>query len=106
MYSKKFIEDLVPILDEWKGYGPWDWYGMILSDRVKKEGLPIKEYILENQIIFEYQTGILKNNNFSTYYKNNITIKNDGPNQRQIFESKMNEYLQKGYQLIKDKKII
>jgi hypothetical protein len=96
----------MPILDEWKGYGPWDWYSMILSDKIRKEGLPIKEYILENQIIFEYQTGLLKTNNFSSYYRNNITIKNDGPNQRQIFESKMNEYLQKGYQLIKDKKII
>ena len=106
IYSKKFVEDLMPILDEWKGYGPWDWYSMMLSDKVRKEGLPIKEYILENQIIFEYQTGLLKTNNFSSYYRNNITIKTDGPNQRQAFESKMNEYLQKGYQMIKDKKII
>lgn len=96
LYSKSYIEKLVPIMDDWKGYGPWDFFGMIVCNHARKEGINIKEYILENQIIFEQSTGPLKNNNFSTYYKNFLKL-NDIPNQRKIFESKFGEYLNRWY---------
>ena len=53
----------------------------------------------------EYEIGPLKEGNLSKYYKDMIAL-NDIPNQRQIFESKMGEYLQKGIQQLINKKII
>jgi hypothetical protein len=49
--------------------------------------------------------GPLKNKNFSKYYKDMIVL-NDIPNQRKQFESKMQEYLNKGMQQLINKKII
>jgi hypothetical protein len=64
---------------------------------------------LDDEMIYVGKTTQTLNKRFGehkSYYRNNITIKLNGPNQRQVFESKMNEYLQQGYQMIKDKKII
>jgi hypothetical protein len=96
IYSKKLIEDLIPIPDEWKGYGPWDYYAMIVSSKATQEGVKVKEYLLENQVIFEHSTGPLKDNHFSTYYKNLLKLK-DIPNQRQEIESKFGYYIEKWY---------
>ena len=105
IYSKSFMEKLVPVFDEWKGYGPWDYFGMLISGFAKQQGVPVKEYLLENQIIFEHTTGALKDNHFSTYYKDFLVL-NKVPNQREIFESKLTEYLNKGVQMLKEKNII
>ena len=105
LYSKSFFEDLCPVHKDWVGYGPWDFYSMLISDYVKKQGVDVQEYILRNQIIFEYypdQNNIL---NFDNYYKKNLDLK-DIPNQRKKFESKMQEYLHKGVEMLKEKNII
>lgn len=105
LYSKSFFEDLCPIHKDWVGYGPWDFYSMLISDYAKKQGIDVQEYILRNQIIFEYhpdQNNIL---NFDNYYKKNLDLK-DIPNQRKKFESKMQEYLYKGIEMLKEKNII
>jgi len=99
------MEDLVPVFDEWKGYGPWDYFGMLISGFAKQKGVNVKEYLLENQIIFEHSTGVFKDNHFSTYYKNQLVL-NNVPNQRQVFESKMKEYLDKGVKMLQEKGII
>jgi len=104
LYSKDFIENLLPVMDEWKGYGPWDFFGMIACEKAREEGLDIKEYLLENQIIFEYSTGPLKDKHFATYYKDLLKLK-DIPNQRQIFESKFGEYINKWYIQYKQKNL-
>ena len=101
IYSKNFLEKLVPVMDDWKGYGPWDFFGMIVSDKARKEGIPVKEYVLENQVIFEQSIGSFKNNHFSTYYKNLIKL-NNIPNQRQVFESKFGEYINRWYIYFKE----
>lgn len=105
IYSKSFIEELVPVFDEWRGYGPWDYFGMLISGFAKQNGVNVKEYLLENQVIFEHSTGDFKDNHFSTYYKNQLVL-NDVPNQRKIFESKMKEYLDKGIKMLQEKEII
>ena len=74
LYSKAFVEELVPIHPEWKGYGPWDYYGMLVSDIATKNGTPIKEYILTNQIICEYHPNKNDKNNFTDYTKNLLTL--------------------------------
>jgi hypothetical protein len=101
LYSKDFLE-LIPIPDDWKGYGPWDYYSMLISDIAVKNNINIKEYILRNQIIFEYHPDKKDKNNFADYYKN-LLVLNKIENQREVIESKFPYYLQ---QWTKDKNII
>lgn len=105
LYSKSFVEELIPIPSEWKGYGPWDFFGMICSDLVKQKNIDIKEYILQNQIIFEYHPDKTNKNNFSEYYKNLLTL-NKIENQREVIESKFPYYIQQWIEYAKNKKII
>jgi hypothetical protein len=106
IYNKAFYEDLCPVHNDWVGYGPWDWYSMMLSEHVKSQGVDFQEYVLRGETIFEYQIGPLKERDFTNYYKDFLVIKVGAKEQREIFESKMNEYLQKGYNLIKEKNIL
>lgn len=92
LYSKDFVE-LIPVPSDWKGYGPWDYYGMLASDIAVQKGYNIKEYILRNQIIFEYHPNKEDKNNFTNYYKDMIVL-NKIENQRQSIESKLPYYLQ------------
>ena len=84
IYSKSFFEKLVPIQPEWHGYGAWDFYGLNVVDIFKHLGGKVKQYILNNQVIFEYCVGPLKTediNGFSNYYKKFLkTIPNQGRN--------------------------
>ena len=92
LYSKDFME-LIPIPDDWKGYGPWDYYSMLVSDIAVKNGIDIKEYILRNQIIFEYHPNKEDKGNFADYYKD-LLLLNKIENQRQVVESKFPHYIQ------------
>jgi len=108
LYNKAFYEELCPFLDEWKGYGPWDWYSMIISDYVKQQGVDFEQYVLQGETIFEYSVGPLRGENingFSKYYKDMLVL-NDIPNQRQQFEPKMDGYINKTLNKLKDKNII
>ena len=105
IYNKAFYEDLCPVHDDWSGYGPWDWYSNILSEYVKSKGVDFQQYVLKGQTIFEYQTGPLKERDFTNYYKDFIKVKIGAKEQREKFECKMEEYLQKGLKMIKDKNI-
>ena len=92
LYSKDFME-LIPIPDDWKGYGPWDYYSMLVSDIAVKNGIDIKEYVLRNQIIFEYHPNKEDKGNFADYYKDLLSL-NKIENQRQVVESKFPHYIQ------------
>lgn len=106
LYSKAFYEDLCPIHDNWSGYGPWDWYSLILTNIAKQNGVDFKRYAVSGQTIGEYWTGVLlEKDGFSGYYKNFIT-KNNTPNQRETFESNMELYVTKGIKMLQDKNII
>lgn len=105
IYSKALVEELIPTPDEWKGYGPWDYYGMLVSDIANKNGASVKEYILTNQIICEYHPDKEDKNNFADYYKNMLVL-NKIENQRQVVESKFPYYIEEWVKYAKDKKII
>jgi|TARA_B110000211_G_scaffold205262_1_gene239397 hypothetical protein len=92
LYSKSFWEDLVPVWDEWKGYGSWDWYSMVVSEHFKAKGGDIQQYILKGKTIFEYPVGNLKEGGFHSYYKNNLTL-NDIKDQRDGFKSNVPKYV-------------
>lgn len=93
IYSKALVEELIPIPAEWKGYGPWDFFGMIVSDIANKNGTPVKEYVLKNQIIFEYHPDKNDKSNFADYYKDMLVL-NKIENQRQIIEAKFPYYIE------------
>jgi hypothetical protein len=92
LYSKDFME-LIPVPDDWKGYGPWDYYSMLVSDIAVQNGIDIKEYVLRNQIIFEYHPNKEDKNNFADYYKDLLSL-NKIENQRQVVESKFPYYIE------------
>ena len=108
LYNKAFYEELCPLQEDWAGYGPWDFYSMIISDYAKKNGVDFEQYVLYGQTIFEYSVGSLKSNyvnGFSKYYKDFLYLK-DIPNQRNQFESKMSVYVNRNIQELINKKIL
>ena len=106
IYSKAFYEDLFPIQDDWSGYGPWDLYCLILNQYLKQAGINYSHYTLRGQTTGEYWTGdFINTNGYAGYYKNLLTLK-DIPNQRQIFESNLNQYIERGILALKEKGIL
>ena len=106
LYSKNAWDWFVsPPEMEWEGYGGSDFWGMMLSNHAKRNGLDFQQYVLNNQIVCEYEIGSLKGNKLSNHYKELITL-NNIPNQRKYFDSKMQEYLNKGVELLKAKQLI
>jgi hypothetical protein len=91
LYNKAFFEELVPVRSDFKGYGPYDWYGMIVSEAAKQMGKDIKQYAIKNQVVFEYSVGPLAKG-FGFYYKDFISLKQI-PNQRAEFEKNMVRYI-------------
>jgi hypothetical protein len=108
LYNKKFYEELCPVQSDWQGYGPWDWYSMMLSEKALNAGVNFQQYLLKGQTILDISTGFLKEMGFSSYYTKFLTLIPDySPNvQRKIFESKMLEYLNYGIKQLELKNII
>ena len=91
VYSKAFYEELVPIWDEWHGYGSWDYYSMLVAEWFQQHGGDFQQYILKGKTIFEYTTGPLING-FSYPYKDLLKL-NDIVNQRETFKNKIPNYV-------------
>lgn len=108
LYNKKFYEDLCPVQKHWVGYGPWDLYSMLLSNYVKTKGVDVCQYLLKGQTILDMSSGDLKEMGFTSYHKKFLEILSTHSTniQRKNFESNMNEHLNKGFQMLIDKKII
>jgi len=106
LYNKAFYENLCPVHDDWVGYGPWDWYSNMLSEHVKNLGVDFQQYVLRGQTIFEYSIGPWKDRDITSSYKDFLKIKVGAKEQREKFESKMQEYLNKGFQMVKEKNIL
>lgn len=113
LYSKNFYEELVPVLNEWEGYGPWDLYSMSICNISKQYGVDIQQYTLENQVIWFYDTGCLRN--FEDYggdgqlkllYKNFLSIKLGRQEQRADIDVNLNLYLNKWFEYAKQNNII
>ena len=106
LYSKAFYEDLVPVHDDWSGYGPWDWYSMILINYTKQFNLDFQQYVLRGLTVGDYWTGSWKEKDgLSGYYKN-LIVKKEIPDQRTNFEANLENYIKKGILMLKEKNII
>ena len=98
-YSKNFVNRLLRIPEDWQGYGPWDFYCILVLQEIQRQQLPIdvRQYVLKNQIVYSYDNGNLKKTSgFSGYYKKMLSLKKI-ENQRQVIESKMGYYVQKWF---------
>jgi len=102
LVNKATYEELIPVWDEWEGYGAWDFYGMIVTDNFKSLGGDFQQYLLEGQTIVEWTTG------FVGYplvegYKKFLTL-NKVENQKDEFKSKVLDYAKERInQLIQNK---
>ena len=106
LYSKAFYEELVPAHNDWNGYGPWDWYSMILIDYTKQFNIDFQQYVLRGPTVGDYWTGNWKEKDgLSGYYKE-LIVKKHIPDQRKNFESNMEKYVKKGILMLKEKGII
>lgn len=108
LYNKAFYEELCPLQDEWSGYGPWDYYSIIISNLCKSQGVDYQQYLLRGETIWMYPSGPLLENEadgLTKYYRDRLKT-NDIPNQRKTFESKFPEYINKGIEYLKSKNII
>ena len=108
LYNKAFYEELCPLQDGWMGYGPWDYYSIMISDLCKSQGVDYQQYLLRGETIWMYPSGpLLENgaNGFTQYYRDRLKT-NDVPNQRKEFEAKLPEYIKKGINQLKEKNIL
>ena len=105
LYNKAMYEELCPIQDDWKGYGPHDWYSLIITEYVKLRGVNFQQYVMRGQTIFERPVGPFKDGGYTKMYKDLMHI-NDVPNQREIFESNMKMYIDRGLKTLQEKGIL
>lgn len=106
IYNKEFYENLCPIHDNWTGYGPWDYYSMLLSDFAKLNNVDFQQYVLRGETILDYSMGDLRDRDFTSYYKDFLSIKIGAKEQRSIFEANLPQYINKGVEQLKEKNII
>lgn len=88
--NKKTYEELIPVWDEWSGYGASDYYSMMVTDTYKQMGGDFQQYLLEGQTIIEWTTGDMKNNLTSCY--KDFLVLNKVPNRGEIFKTKVHDY--------------
>ena len=108
LYSKSFYEELCPVQKEWNGYGPWDYYSMVITDYCKSKGVDAQQYVLRGETIWMYPSGpLLENgaNGFTQYYRDRLKT-NIVPNQREEFESKIEEYVNNNIKSLIEKNIL
>jgi hypothetical protein len=74
---------------------------MQISEIARSKGIDIAEYVLENQIIFEYHPDKENKNNFADYYKDLLHL-NKIENQRKTIESKFPYYIQQWVEYAKN----
>ena len=93
-YSKDFINEFAKIPDDWNGYGPWDFYSMVLSYNFNKLNLKekIHQYVLTGKIIYPIESKPYPDG-FKKYYKDLLEMKN--LNQRLDIENKISETIKK-----------
>ena len=106
LYNKAFYEDFAPVQDDWFGYGPWDWWSLMLTEHAKEKGVDFQEYVLRGQTIFEYPIGSLKGKGFVSYHKDFMHLRGNAPQQRERFEANMGLYLERGIKHLQNKGIL
>jgi hypothetical protein len=94
LYNKAFYEELVPVPQDWNGYGQWDLYSMLVVSNLYRMQYPLEfaQYKLTNVITtsIEHSNWVLGENR--EIYKKRLSI-NKTPNPRERFDKHMGEYI-------------
>jgi hypothetical protein len=113
LYNKNLFEKLVPVLDEWKGYGPWDLYSINICNIANQHGADVQQYVLENQVIWFYDVGCLRNfeeyggdGKFKTLYKNFLSLKLGRQEQRLYIDKNLGRYVNEWIEYAKQNNIL
>jgi hypothetical protein len=113
LYSKNFYEKLVPVLPEWNGYGPWDFYSMTICNLAKQYGVDVQEYVLTNQVIWFYDVGSIRNfenyggdGQLKSFYKKQLSLKLDRTEQKVNIEKNFNNHIKNWHNYAIENKII
>ena len=113
LYNKNFYEKLIPTLDEWKGYGPWDLYAMNVCNIAKSKGVDVEQYILENQVIWFKDVGCWQNEKehaghgkIRLIYEDFLSIKIGRQKQRSYIDTNLIHYLNQWIEYAKNTNII
>lgn len=113
LYNKNLYEKLIPTLEEWKGYGPWDLYAMNVCNIAKSKKVNVNQYVLENQVIWFQDTGCWKNEEeyggdgkLRLVYKDFLPLKLGRQEQRSYIDQNLNHYLTQWVEYAEREKII
>ena len=77
----------------------------MVTEFVKIRGVKFQQYVMRGQTIFERPVGAFKDGGYTKMYKDLMHI-NDVPNQREIFESNMKMYIDRGLKTLQEKGIL
>lgn len=91
--NKDFYEQLVPVWEEWEGYGGWDYYSLMVSDIYKKLGGNFQQFLLEGQTIVEWYNGEI-GHEMIKHYKEFLVL-NEVPKTGEIFKQNVMKYVEK-----------
>jgi len=103
LVNKATYEKLIPVWDEWEGYGGWDYYGMLVTDNFKRMGGDFQQYLLEGQTIVEWTTGFVGHPLVNSYKK--LLSLNKVANQGEIFKQNVISYVEKRLHQITTEKL-
>jgi hypothetical protein len=102
LVNKAAYENLIPVWNEWEGYGGWDYYGMLVTDGFKHNGGDFQQYLLEGQTIVEWTTGFVGHPLVNSYKK--FLSLNKVVNKGEIFKQNVIKYVEKRlHQIITEK---
>lgn len=104
LVNKKTYEELLPVWDNWQGYGGWDYYSILVTNTFKHLGGDFQQYLLENQVIVEWTNGRVGHELVKPYKE--MLVFNETPNYGEIFKTKVHDYAkQRIEELIKQQKL-
>lgn len=94
LYNKNFYEQLVPVPEDWVGYGQWDLYSMLILDYLKTKNFPIEvaQYKLENGVTISIEYANWNHGDNRSVYKSRLRL-NEIPDSRAYYSQHMHEYI-------------
>ncbi len=96
LYNKEFYEKLVPVPEEWTGYGQWDLFSLLTLDYIKFNKLPVSvaQYKLENCVTVSIEYANWNYGENRSIYKSRLSMK-ETPNMRDYYSNNMHTYIRK-----------
>lgn len=103
LFNKNFYETLVPVPEDWVGYGQWDLYSLLILDYLKHTNFPIDvaQYKLKNAVTISIEYANWNYGDNRSIYKSRLSL-NEIPDARAYYSQHMHEYINKQLNKIAD----